>query len=89
MALILINMKYFKVLPFLFFVINLNAQEVEMQSYTFGEGLKFVGESGYNLKLTGYAQPMSELKRISSEESNSSRYRMRRVRLRMDGQSSN
>ena len=89
MALILINMKYFKVLPFLFFLINLSAQDVEMQSYSFGEGLKFVGESGYNLKLTGYAQPMSELKRINSEESNSSRYRMRRVRLRMDGQSSN
>ena len=89
MALILINMKYFKVLPFLFFLINLSAQDVEMQSYSFGEGLKFVGESGYNLKLTGYAQPMSELKRINSVESNSSRYRMRRVRLRMDGQSSN
>lgn len=89
MALILINMKYLKVLPFLFFLINLSAQDVEMQSYNFGEGLKFIGESGYNLKLTGYAQPMSELKRINSEESNSSRYRMRRVRLRMDGQSSN
>jgi hypothetical protein len=82
-------MKYYKVLPFLFFVINLSAQDVDMQSYTFGEGLKFVGESGYNLKLTGYAQPMLELKRINSEESNTSRYRMRRVRLRMDGQSSN
>ena len=82
-------MKYLKVLPFLFIVINLSAQDVEMQSYNFGEGIKFVGESGYNLKLTGYAQPMSELKRINSEESNSSRYRMRRVRLRMDGQSSN
>ena len=89
MAQILINMKYLKVLPFLFFLINLNAQEVEMQSYTFGEGLRFVGESGYNVRITGYAQPMSELKRINSEESNSSRYRMRRVRLRMDGQSSN
>jgi hypothetical protein len=89
MAQILINMKYLKVLPFLFFLINLNAQDVEMQSYTFGEGLRFVGESGYNVRITGYAQPMSELKRINSEESNSSRYRMRRVRLRMDGQSSN
>jgi hypothetical protein len=89
MAQILINMKYFKVLPFLFFLINLSAQDVEMQSYSFGEGLRFVGESGYNVRITGYAQPMSELKRINSEESNSSRYRMRRVRLRMDGQSSN
>lgn len=89
MAQILINMKYLKVLPFLFFLINLNAQDVEMQSYTFGEGLRFIGESGYNVRITGYAQPMSELKSINSEESNSSRYRMRRVRLRMDGQSSN
>ena len=89
MAQILINMKYLKVLPFLFFLININAQDVEIQSYTFGEGLRFVGESGYNVRITGYAQPMSELKSINSEESNSSRYRMRRVRLRMDGQSSN
>ena len=89
MAQILINMKYLKVLPFLFFLININAQDVEMQSYTFGEGLRFIGESGYNVRITGYAQPMSELKSINSEESNSSRYRMRRVRLRMDGQSSN
>ena len=89
MAQILINMKYLKVLPFLFFLINLNAQDVEMQSYTFGEGLRFIGESGYNVRITGYAQPMSELKSINSKESNSSRYRMRRVRLRMDGQSSN
>ena len=89
MAQILIDMKYLKVLPFLFFLINLNAQDVEMQSYKFGEGLRFVGESGYNVRITGYAQPMSELKSINSEESNSSRYRMRRVRLRMDGQSSN
>ena len=61
MAQILINMKYLKVLPFLFFLINLNAQDVEMQSYTFGEGLRFVGESGYNVRITGYAQPMLSL----------------------------
>ena len=45
MALILINMKYLKVLPFLFIVINLSAQDVEMQSYTFGEGIVDVNDS--------------------------------------------
>ena len=57
-----------------------------MQSYKFGDGLRFVGESGQSIRLTGYAQPMAELKNIDSVDLNSSRYRMRRLRLRIDGQ---
>ena len=70
-----------------FFIVNLSySQGLEMQSYKFGDGLRFVGESGQSIRLTGYAQPMAELKNIDSVDLNSSRYRMRRLRLRIDGQ---
>ena len=68
-------------------IVNLSySQGLEMQSYKFGDGLRFVGESGQSIRLTGYAQPMAELKNIDSVDLNSSRYRMRRLRLRIDGQ---
>ena len=70
-----------------FLIVNLSySQGLEMQSYKFGDGLRFVGESGQSIRLTGYAQPMAELKNIDSVDLNSSRYRMRRLRLRIDGQ---
>ena len=70
-----------------FFMINLSySQGLEMQSYKFGDGLRFVGESGQSVRLTGYAQPMAELKQTEGYDQSSSRYRMRRLRLRIDGQ---
>ena len=62
-----------------------------MESYNFGEGLRFNGESGNSIRLTGYAQPMIDLKNSTDVEENSSseRYRLRRLRLRIDGTSSN
>ena len=70
-----------------FLIVNLSySQGLEMQSYKFGDGLRFVGESGQSIRITGYAQPMAELKNIDSVDLNSSRYRMRRLRLRIDGQ---
>ena len=46
-------------------MVNLSySQGFEMQSYKFGDGLRFVGESGQSVRLTGYAQPMSEFKQI-------------------------
>ncbi len=70
-----------------FFIVNLSySQGLEMQSYKFGDGLRFVGESGQSVRLTGYAQPMAELKQTEGYDESSSRYRMRRLRLRIDGQ---
>ena len=70
-----------------FFIVNLSySQGLEMQSYKFGDGLRFVGESGQSVRLTGYAQPMGELKQTEGYDESSSRYRMRRLRLRIDGQ---
>ena len=69
-----------------FLIVNLSySQGLEMQSYKFGDGLRFVGESGESIRLTGYAQPMSEFKQTEGNE-RISRYRMRRLRLRVDGQ---
>ena len=62
-----------------------------MESYNLGEGLRFNGESGNSIRLTGYTQPMIDLKNYTDVEENSSseRYRLRRLRLRIDGTSSN
>ncbi len=67
------------------------SQSMQMESYNFGEGLRFNGESGNSIRLTGYAQPMIDLKNHTDVEENSSseRYRLRRLRLRIDGTSSN
>lgn len=67
------------------------SQSMEMESYNFGEGLRFNGEDGNSIRLTGYAQPMVDLKKYTDVEENSSteRYRLRRLRLRIDGSSSN
>ncbi len=64
---------------------------MEMESYNFGEGLRFNGEEGNSIRLTGYAQPMVDLKNYTGLEENTSseRYRLRRLRLRLDGTSSN
>ena len=71
-------------------MINLSySQGFEMQSYKFGDGLRFVGESGQSVRLTGYAQPMSEFKLTEGYDESYSRYRMRRLRLRVDGQTKN
>jgi hypothetical protein len=67
------------------------SQSMQMESYNFGEGLRFNGESGNSIRLTGYAQPMIDLKNHTDveETSSSERYRLRRLRLRIDGTSSN
>ena len=69
-----------------FFMVKISySQGLEMQSYKFGDGLRFVGESGESVRLTGYAQPMSEFKQTEGN-GRISRFRMRRLRLRVDGQ---
>ena len=67
------------------------SQSLSLESYNFGEGLRFNDESGYSIRLTGYAQPMIDLKNYTDveEKSSTSRYRIRRLRLRVDGKSKN
>ena len=60
-----------------FFITSFSySQDFEMQSYKFGDGLRFAGESGQSIRLTGYAQPMAESKKTDGYDESSSRYRM-------------
>jgi hypothetical protein len=63
------------------------AQTVEMDTYSFGEGLKFNTDQGYTLKLSGFVQPYTEVKEYTgnSQQDLEKRFRMRRLRLRLDG----
>ena len=67
------------------------SQNISLESYKFGEGLQFNADRGHSIRLTGYAQPMIDLKNYTDVEENSStsRYRIRRLRLRIDGKSKN
>lgn len=63
------------------------AQNPILNSYTFGEGITFTGNSGYSLELSGYVQPYVEF-RADTDPSQSEvlmRARLRRARLRLSG----
>jgi hypothetical protein len=88
------NMKIIRiciaVIGILYFT-NLTAQNTQLNSYTFGEGINFDNEKGATFKLEGYFQPYFESKSYSDENVNetANRYRMRRMRLRLSGNSAN
>ncbi len=66
------------------------AQNTEVSSYSFGEGFNFTNPNGSTIKLQGYIQPSSETEIYNdSELSNATRFRMRRLRLRLSGKSAN
>lgn len=69
----------------------INAQDIKMSEYTFGEGLNFSTESGNTMQITGYFQPYFESKFFTEADDNGglNRFRMRRARLRLDGKSGN
>ena len=85
-------MKIIKIISLFLFLIsfNINSQS-SLNSYSFGEGISFTADNGSMIKLSGYAQPHVEIKNYNDLEENSSsnRYRLRRLRLRFDGQASN
>ena len=88
------NMKFLKIVSTfcLLLVINqLQAQTVQMNSYEFGEGLQFKTTDGKELKISGFVQPYFETKHYTdaSNLDAENRFRMRRARLRIDGESSN
>ena len=70
--------------------LNINSQST-LDSYSFGEGISFTADNGSKIKLSGYAQPHVEIKKYNDldENSSSTRFRLRRLRLRFDGQASN
>lgn len=59
----------------------------ELQAYRFAEGWRLNGLSGSTLRLSGFVQPSltSTLQSGDTLEAWTHRYRMRRIRLRLDG----
>lgn len=62
-----------------------------IKTYRFGEGWRMKDSSGSLLRISGYLQPYAESKRLMGETTTAAdvRFRMRRVRLRIDGNSAN
>lgn len=60
---------------------------LRLNSYSFGNGLRFSDKSGRTLRLTGYLQPFAETKSYldAETEPSTTRFRMRRLRLRLEG----
>ncbi|WP_223443424.1 porin [Polaribacter litorisediminis] len=66
------------------------AQNTELYSYSFGEGYNFENANGSTIKLQGYIQPSFESKSFTNETTETAnRFRMRRLRLRLSGNSAN
>lgn len=63
----------------------------KIDSYTFGNGLRFTAPTGNQLRLTGYVQPFAETKTLLGDENEdaATRFRMRRLRMRLEGNSAN
>ena len=85
-------MKIIKIISLFLFLISFNINsKSSLNSYSFGEGISFTADNGSMIKLSGYAQPHLEIKNYNDLEENSSsnRFRLRRLRLRFDGQAAN
>ncbi len=64
-------------------------EPLKLHKYEFGEGIAFSNKSGYQWKLRTYIQPSAELKYYedTSVDQTLYRFRMRRLRFRLDGMS--
>lgn len=87
-------MKVFRIIilsVFMLFSAYGKAQTIKMDTYKFGEGLNFTGDNDYKIQLSGYIQPYMEVKHYTEgvDDSSVNRFRMRRLRLRVDGNSGN
>ena len=83
-------MKVFKIITVLVLCLTaslVHTQDVELDSYKFGEGLRFTADEDHKIRISGYVQPYAESKQFTEADAEESmnRFRMRRLRLRMDG----
>ena len=61
-----------------------------LSTYTFGEGYNFTNANGSTMKLQGYIQPWMDTESyVDSDLPAETRFRMRRLRLRLSGKSAN
>lgn len=66
------------------------SQNAEPSTYEFGEGLKLTSNEGHEVRITSYFQPYVDTKMYTDpDEDMATRFRMRRARLRIDGETSN
>lgn len=84
------SMKIFKLtILCAFMILGLcsQGQNIQLDTYKFGEGLNFSGDDGTKISLTGYIQPYMETIQYSSSVDNSTqnRFRIRRLRLKING----
>ena len=88
---ILMKRLSYLLLFFCFLFLNKEMKSQEIYSYSFGEGVNFVSENNYEFVLSGFVQPFIEYRIINNDSIDQiyqdSRYRMRRIRLRMSGSS--
>ena len=86
-------LKTFLVWMTVFLSAGLKAQITEddylvANDYSFGEGWTFSGSSGYKMKISGLIQPSMDIKYFQDSilEPATSRQRLRRLRLRINGE---
>lgn len=60
-----------------------------INSYSFGDGLRITDSGGKKIRITGFVQPYAESKELlgANDVPNDNRFRMRRLRLRLEGSS--
>jgi hypothetical protein len=60
-----------------------------IKAYQFGDGIRLSDKKGNTMRITGYVQPFAEYRNRFNEEGDPAemRFRMRRLRLRMEGHS--
>ena len=63
------------------------AQSIKLDTYKYGEGLRLNNDSDYSMRISGFVQPFAEVKEYTgnNEQDLETRFRMRRIRLRLDG----
>jgi hypothetical protein len=80
--------KYLYLLLCFFSLTSLRSQNnPDFEKYQFGNGFRFNDPNGQKYRITGYLQPFVETKQLlGSEDANETRFRMRRIRLRLEGE---
>ena len=71
------------------FCISAFSQNVRLEKYSYGNGLKFTGDQDYSIHISGFIQPYLESKYFTDPNIDGAfnRFRLRRARIRFEGTS--
>ena len=71
--------------------IGLAQENPVIDSYRFGNGIRITDNAGSLLRISGFIQPFAETKTLlgAEDEDLATRFRMRRLRLRLEGNTAN